>query len=402
MHLNIQKVHTSNHFILNEKELKFFFKFQNESIPDLLLQNSFSEKEKQILKQIAQRQKIKNKIPTWYQQIQIHYPPSISLEQASSEATANYKATLVKGKILIDATAGMGIDAFFIGQKFQRTILIEQNKELAHITSHNLSLFEKTQHYEIASSISIETFCQDFTEKVDCIYLDPARRDAQNKKIISLKQCQPNIISLLPNLWNMTDFVLLKTSPMLDIHKAINELKNVAEVHILEWNGECRELLFLIKKECTMDPKIHIVQLDTGTNISFYLFEEKNATCHYELPQKYLYEPSVSAFKSGAFKWISQNYNVAKLHPNTHLYTSLQPIYGFPGKRYIIEKILKPHVKEISKYVPEQKAILKIRNFPEKVETLRKKWKLKQGNNYSIFATTNRNNERIILLSRID
>jgi hypothetical protein len=240
---------------------------------------------------------------------------------------------------------------------------------------------------------------------VDCIFLDPARRDQSGRKTVAFSDCEPNVTEILPLLLEKADTTLLKTSPMLDISLALSELKNVAEVYIVAVENECKELLFLLKKELSGEPTITAVNLNNHKEtqlLSFTHTEEQNAMCSFaETLQTYLYEPNASILKSGAFKILSQKYALKKLHPNSHLYTSGVLHSDFPGRIFTVESYFSLNKKEFKESLKDiKKANITVRNFPETVENLRKKLKLSDGGDVFLFATTLKNNEKVIIKTR--
>ena len=330
--------------------------------------------DKKIRHQVLSRKKIQKKLPTFYNCEEIIYPVSLSLEQASSEITAKYKANIILGKTFIDLAAGMGIDSFFFAQQFEKGILIERNETLAKIDLHNYFLLNQT-NVEIAVGIDSIEFINNFKEKIDLIYIDPARRDEQGNKVVSLTEYEPNVISILDKLFEISDSILIKTSPLLDLTIAISELKFVKEIHIISVENECKELVFHLEKNCVDEIKITTINFDKKQKqaFSFLWNEEKNVSVEYSLPQKYLYEPNASIMKAGAFKTIGIHLGLQKLHQHTHLYTSGKLIENFPGRVFKINHISKVDKKVIQQFIPSNKANISVRNFPLSVAELRKK-----------------------------
>ena len=193
---------------------------------------------------------------------------------------------------------------------------------------------------------------------------------------------------------------MIKTSPMLDIRRTLEILPHAAAVHILEWRGECREVLYIL--DYTVDKNIEQIPLtaamidDTGSilkSMTFTLGQEKDFTARSGLPQKYLYEPGPAFQKAGGFNVMARKYNVTKLHPHTHLYTSAELIPGFPGRTFEIRDIFPAGIKKL----PFSKANLAIRNFPGEVAALRKKLRLEDGGEDYVFACTLADESRVFI-----
>lgn len=347
-----------------------------------------------ILDQIKARQKAAKKIPNWLNQHpDLILPPSDIIEQASSTATARYKASLASGKTFTDLTGGAGIDSWAFIHNFNHADIVEQTVEAAEILKHNFALTHPntaTIHTQTA-----ETYAQ-IMQPADCLYIDPERRTTQRRGIYKLEECSPNVIDLLPILETKAQTIIIKTSPMLDIAKGIEALKHVTDIHVIEWNNECKELLFILKPgHTTKHPKIHAVRLnDDGTpEHKISSLDSEITASEYADPQTYLYEPSPAVQKSGLFDSLTNAYPIQKLAPSTNLFTSETPIKDFPGRSFKIINTYPPQKKAL----PFKKANLTVRNFPETTENLRKKLGLKDGGNEYLFACTLANDTKRII-----
>jgi len=326
-----------------------------------------------ILDQIKARQKAKIKVPSWLKHDDIIFPDNDTLEQASSEACAKYKASLFKGKSFIDLTGGAGIDSWAMLNNFQTATILDSDTNASERIDHNLKILN--DKLTTAVNTSAEEFIKTM-EHVDLALIDPQRRNQSRKGLYKLSDCSPNILELLPNI--KASKILLKTSPMLDINQGIEQLGCVSSVHVVEWQGDCKELLFILKPNTQTDTiPITAIKLDNNgkaiQSFSFTQEEEEKANAPISPPLKYLYEPSVAFMKAGGYKSLSQNYNVSKLHPHTHLYTSQTPIDNFPGRSF---EIIGTFAVKTKKF-PFKKANLAVRNFPQDNETLKKKLKLR-------------------------
>ena len=357
--------------------------------------------DKKIRHQVLSRKKIQKKLPTLFNCKEIIYPISLSLEQSSSEITANYKASLIKGKTFVDLTTGMGIDSLFIAKQFEQGILIERNKELAEIDLHNFFVLNQT-NVKIAAGIDSIDFINQFNEQVDLIYIDPARRNELGNKVVSLSEYEPNVISILDRLFTISTNILIKTSPLLDISKALIELKFIKEVHVISVDNECKELVFQLEKEYDNDIKITTINFDKKGNqlFEYLLKDEKHCIAEFDAPLKYLYEPNASIMKAGAFKMIGEQLGLKKLHTHTHLYTSDHLVENFPGRTFKIEGFSKFDKKEVAQILPEMQANIAVRNFPISTNEVKKKFGITDGGDIYLFVTTNYKNEKIILFNK--
>jgi hypothetical protein len=236
------------------------------------------------------------------------------------------------------------------------------------------------------------------------IYADPARRDSNKQKVVLLSDCAPDVKFHLPTLFEHAPDVLLKTSPLLDIDLAAQELKSVKEIHVIGYEQECKELLFSLNKEYTEDflIKARVINFkgEVIHALDFTRQQERKAAIQFSEPLSYLYEPHPAMLKAGAFKSICIFFNVKKLAAHSHLYTSENPVPDFPGRIFEITGVCKPDAKEISEYVTDNKANLTIRNFPAKIDDLRKKWRLKEGGNFYLFATTLFNQKKAVVVTK--
>lgn len=349
--------------------------------------------------QIDARRKMSAKLPLWANNPKLHFPVRLSMEQCSSEQTARYKASLCSGDTMADLTGGFGVDCFFVGQQFRKVFYVEQNAELCALARHNFSVL-KFLHTEILE-VAAETFLAQMGV-VDMIFLDPARRDALGRKVVALTNCTPDITALLPLLKQKSKYLLLKLSPMLDIASVLHQMPWVSEVHIVAVDGECKELLFLIRWNEQCETRFFAVDLQKNNrqqSFSFTLSEEQNAVCEYANEVgTYLYEPDVAILKSGAFRLFAQRFGLKKLHQNTHLYTSDTLVESSPSRIFVVENQAGFSKKSLNKILSNMKsANISIRNFPESVDVLRRRLKLKDGGDDFLFACTNFNNEKILI-----
>ena len=351
---------------------------------------------KEIINQIVAKQKAKDKLPSWYLAENILYPSKISLEQTSSERTAAYKASLVSGLRLIDLTGGFGVDDFYFAKSIKHITHCEINEELSEIVAHNFEQLKVTNcDFIVGDSTPI---LEDLNQKFDWIYIDPSRRNEVKGKVFMLQDCAPNVPQLLDYYFNYSVNIMVKTAPILDITAGLLELKNVKEVHIVALENEVKELLWIIEKDYVNPIIIKAINLIKSNMETFETsYSEMELPVSFSLPKTYLYEPNSAIMKSGAFNAVATQYSIDKLHPNSHLYTS-DTLIDFPGRIFQIENTFPYHKTEMKSFLMDKKANVTIRNFSETVENIRKKWKIKEGGNLYSFFTTDKNDNKIVLL----
>ena len=353
--------------------------------------------------QIAGRQIAEAKVPTWYRTEGLLYPKHLSMEQCSSEATAIYKAGLVEGETFADLTGGFGIDCSFLSRKFKKADYVERQAELCELAKHNFPLL----------GLKIDVHNEDGVEylkrmqPVDCLFLDPARRDGHGGKTVAISDCEPDVSALEKLLVEKARKVVVKLSPMLDLSLALKDLKHVCEVHIVSTDNECKELLLILQKEtASTEVSIHCINSLGALNgyriyqeYAFTQEQERTSDCPltHEV-EAYLYEPNASIMKAGAYRSLTQAYPVKKLHPSSHLYVSPHFIEDFPGRKFQVEAVSGFGKKELKTFLQGmEKANLTIRNFPSSVAELRKRLKLKEGGDDYLFATTLADESKVII-----
>lgn len=353
------------------------------------------------IRQISGKQVAKQKIPTWYENEDIIYPKHLSLEQSSSEATAKYKARLVDGESMVDLTGGMGVDFSFLSVRFSKATYVEQQEELAEIANHNMAMLG-LRNVLIKNEDSVSYLQQ--MEKTDLIYIDPARRDSIGKKTVLIEDCAPNLIQIDALLNEKSSTTMIKLSPMLDISLATKAITNIAEIHVISINNECKELLFIKKQTYSFLPTIHCINIvnDRIDQFSFSKEEEEQTSITYsDRLKKYLYEPNSSIIKAGAYKSVARQFTLDKLHVSSHLYTSDSLINEFSGRKFEIEAIFSLNKKDIKEHLSNlSQANITTRNFPLSVDEIRKRTKLKDGGNIYIFATTLADEKKVLILCK--
>lgn len=348
-----------------------------------------------LLNQIAAKQKAKDKLPTWFHAKNIIYPEKISIEQTSSEITAKYKASLLKGSSVIDLTGGFGIDDYYFSKAVEKVIHCEINPELSQIVKHNYNQLEVNNIECIIGDSS--SILKNLNQKFDTIYIDPSRRNNAKGKVFMLADCLPNVVELQDFYFTYSNKILVKTAPILDIQAGLNELKNVKKIHIVAVENEVKELLWEIEKNWNSIPVITTINFEKNKVFQNEIPLENNQTATYSLPKKYLYEPNAALMKSGRFEAISSIFSVDKLHQHSHLYTS-DLLQSFSGRSFKIITTIPYQKNEIKAHLLNKKMNVTTRNFPLKVEEIKKKHKISDGGTVFAFFTTNLNNEKIVLL----
>ena len=362
-----------------------------------------------ILQQVEGRQRTHDKLPTFAQIEDWWYPVRLSCEQCSSEATARYKAAIIrqlgeKQDILIDLTGGYGVDTYFLSEQTVQAHYVERNEELCRIAQHNFQIANKSIHvhntsaedflaqYPMAGSVSSDV------KKEVVVYLDPARRDAHGGKVFRIEDCEPNVIEILSSLRAISNTILIKFSPMLDITSALQSLGNEWDVHVVALHNEVKEIIFV-----TGNNRIHAVNIlhEGNDQFSFTRSEEKSALCAMaDCICEYIYEPNAAIIKAGAFRLVSERYQLHKLDHNTHLYTADQLIEDFPGRVWkVIAQPIK-NQRDIAALGIQRAAIL-TRNYPLTPEELRKKFKVQESDSHFLIGARLATKPTLILAERI-
>lgn len=344
--------------------------------------------------QIEAKQRLIKKNPTWVKNAKLIFPPKLNVEQSSSDATANYKASLVHGNAFIDLTGGMGVDSFALSRRFKKGVYCELSSALCNVSKHNFKTLHATIETHNANGFDI---LRETTQKFDLIFVDPARR-IEGKRMVSLKDCEPDITKELELVFEKSNQLLIKTSPLLDISKVLKEIPFVKEVHVVSVNNECKELLFLSKKGNNAKPQTIAVNIATD-KVDILSSFVSIPSISYSLPKTYLFEPNASIMKSALFNELAETFNLMKLHKNSHLFTSDFLPQNFPGKVFKITEILQPFRKAFR----GQSFNIVTRNFGMKPEQIKKKLKTKDGGARFLYATTlNDNKKAFILCNKVD
>ena len=394
------------------------------------------------LDQIRGRKMARVKLPRWASLEGIIYPPHISMEQCSSESTALYKAELAARLLslpvsssfseeigFLDLTGGFGVDFSYIAARLGvKSMYVERQAHLCEAAKENFGRLG-LKNAIVKNGDGIEVLHSFLPKKDDAastddslgitydqplsllktklglklIFIDPARRDGAGNKVVSLKDCTPDVTILQEEMLSKADYVIIKLSPMLDWHRAISELSHVREVHIISVNNECKELLLVLSAR-NMGENLRIYCINDAQ--SFVCEESDMETSSVKIApstleeMQYLYEPNASLMKAGCFGVLSGRYDARMLSKNSHLFVSQAPIEAFPGRSFRIIAVSSFNKKELKRHLSGiTKANIATRNFPLSVAELRKRLKLKDGGETYIFATTLSDESHVLVIT---
>lgn len=353
--------------------------------------------------QLQARQKAIKKIPTWVKDSSLVFPPNLSVEQASSEETALFKSGLVSGASMVDLTGGFGVDTYYLSKEFDKAYYCERNEELSAIFSHNMKALGETK-FSIFSGNSLE-FLGQFEGILDLIYVDPARRGGHNQKLYKLADCEPDIVAHWDLLKSKSKSILLKASPMLDLKQALLEIPDIQQIWVVSVRNEVKEvLLFWEKHKAQTERVIHCVDLHPKGNKEFAFTFENEEECVSSFADfgAKLVEPMAAILKAGAFKSFGSRFGLAKLHPNSHLYTADEVADNVPGRIFeVVQEVSNPK-KELKLLFPSGKVNVITRNYVIKAEELKKKYKLKDGGDEYLIGTKVGEKYKLLFCRRIN
>lgn len=352
------------------------------------------------LDQIEARNRFERKLPSFFKIRDVVFPPRMNLEQSSSEQTALYKQGLIKkGETLVDLTSGFGADSFFLAKKASRVVCVERDGTLSRLCAFNFRLAGLT-NCEFVNG-SCEQYLQEM-DRVDVIYIDPSRRDEHKNRLLSLSSFSPDVLKLMPQLTDKASRVIVKLSPMTDLKLLRQEVEYLTDIHIVSLRNECKEVLAVISKVEDKPLMYHCVNiLEQKTDCTDFFFEKAVANLDSvkfsSEMKKFFFEPNSSFLKAGIFTPLCMKYNVEKLHPNTHLFTSDERIEDFEGRGF---ELLEQRNAGIKALRDIERANITVRNFPWTVETIRKRTKIKEGGDLYLFFTTLLGEKKVCLLAR--
>lgn len=411
------------------------------------------------LDQIAGWQIACKKLPQWASCEGIIYPPHISMEQCSSQFTAQYKSeiaqtlltpavtvrarmsdsaesdnqttksepqlsdsgesdtqetktgvrvsdspesdTLVERSSMVDLTGGFGVDFSYLARGFSQATYVERQRHLCDLAEHNMAALGLDQA-RIVCDDGVEYLRQ--MDPVDFIYLDPARRDEHGSRTYAIEDCTPNVLELRDLLLAKSQCTLVKLSPMLDWRKAVADFDGtVREVHIVATGNECKELLLVLSQQVHEEPsapRVFCVNDNQRIDYDSAAYTQGLRIGSKPLPEtkNYLYEPNASIMKAGCFDLVEERFGVTQVGPSSHLFVSATPVADFPGRGFAIEAIGGMNKKDIKRLLNGTKqANIAVRNFPLTAPQLRKKLKLADGGPVYLFGTTMQGCDHVLL-----
>ena len=451
---------------MNQATQDFIRQYQDDDVRQLaFLGSKYPEVDMPFaLDQIRGRKMARVKLPRWASLEGIIYPPHISMEQCSSESTALYKAELAARLLslpasssgiemkaeneieFVDLTGGFGVDFSYIAARLGvKSMYVERQAHLCEAAKENFGRLG-LKNAIVKNGDGIEVLHSFLPKKDDAastddslgitydqplsllktklglklIFIDPARRDGAGNKVVSLKDCTPDVTVLQEEMLSKADYVIIKLSPMLDWHRAISELSHVREVHIISVNNECKELLLVLSarnmgemEAASADGAAGEVKHAGSLRIycvndaqSFVCEESDMEASSVKIApstleeMQYLYEPNASLMKAGCFGVLSERYDARMLSKNSHLFVSREPIAVFPGRSFRIIAVSSFNKKELKRHLSGiTKANIATRNFPLSVAELRKRLKLKDGGETYIFATTLSDESHVLVIT---
>ena len=326
----------------------------------------------------------------------------------------------------VDLTGGFGVDFSYIASRLGvKSMYVERQTHLCEAAKENfgrlglknaivkngdgievLHSFASKKEAAASDSLGItEDQPQSLLKTklgLKLIFIDPARRDDAGNKVVSLKDCTPDVTLLQEEMLSKADYIIIKLSPMLDWHRAVSELNCVQEVHIISVNNECKELLLVLSARNMGNLRIYCVN-----DAQSFVCEESDMEASsvkiapFTLEEmQYLYEPNASLMKAGCFSVLSERYDARMLSKNSHLFVSREPIAVFPGRSFRIIAVSSFNKKELKRHLSGiTKANIATRNFPLSVAELRKRLKLKDGGETYIFATTLSDESHVLVIT---
>lgn len=348
------------------------------------------------LEQIQGWQLARRKLPEWAAKDGVLFPPHLSMEQCSSEQAARYKCSIVERLLtaeerqkgtMADLTGGFGVDFSYMARAFGKAVYVEQQERLCEVARHNFECFG-LQQAEVVHGDGVD-YLHGLQDEQSLIYLDPARRDVHGSKTYAIEDCSPDVATLSDELVGKARYVLVKLSPMLDWHAAVERMKHVCEVHIVSVGGECKELLLVMQQEETEEKRLFCVNDD---DVFICRIGEDNGRVPLTgdlLSAHWLYEPHASLMKGGCFGVLAERFKLKGVGQNSHLFVAEERVEGFPGRGFQIESVTSMNRKELkTKLAGITKANVAVRNFPLSAPELRKRLRLKDGGDIYLFATT--------------
>ena len=356
--------------------------------------------------QIECRNKTKNKLPEILKFEKYLFPKSISAEQCTPEQVAKFHGELFAGcHHVLDMTMGLGVDSFYIAQNANTVTSLEIDREIAEIGKFNFSHMAHNITVINADSVDFISNCSEFFSS---IFIDPARRDANNKRMFGFADCMPNVIDLLPHIKRCTNRLIIKASPMLDISKSILELQFVTDIWILGIKNSCKELLFSLDFSQNAEIKavnIHAINFDSIIRRTDFqhLSTPDSPDNHFATPSEgnILFEPNACIMKSGRTSQLLSLYpSLEKIDVSSHLFlvSDANQLSQLPGRCFTIDKVIPFKDKELKQLRVYKELNVATRNFKLTAEQLKSRLRVKDGGNNYLFGTTLHNGDMVLLL----
>ncbi len=382
---------------MNKEEIKFIEENINSNTTKLLLKYDKDSNKRFLINQIGKRQKVKNKLPELSNNYNFIFPQnSLPIEQCSSESTAKIKADLFYGNSLLDLTGGLGIDSYYISKNFKTTYFVEPNLDLFNLAKINHTYFKI---FNQSAEEFLEEFLKHNPTNFDLIYIDPDRRDSNNKKLFKLEDLKPNILKIKEQLEInekiQSENILIKLSPIFEIKELKNHFESY-DIILISIDNELKELLIHLHKNAKLNYKLFIINNDNLKEYNYKLLENKlDITNNY---YKYLYEPNVAILKSNLQNQIANNLQLSKFNSNSHLFTKDEILSNYPGNIYQIERILNYKKKDFELNNIDS-GIIKIKNFNDTLKIIKNKLNIKESNQRYLFFTKDYNNKSICIVA---
>lgn len=408
--------------MMTEKVAKFISEHANDDVRRLafVANETLGADAPFALDQIMGRQTARRKLPTWAETDGIVYPPHLSMEQCSSQQTAEYKAGVMARSMqlagatedaeIIDFTGGFGVDFSLLARGFERATYVERMPHLCEMASHNMPLLGLSHariiNEEVDCSLNIGGGAVDWSCGHHAVFIDPARRDSHGGRTYAIADCTPDICGFIGDLLVKSDVVMVKLSPMLDWHAVVDAMPtdSVREVHIVSVGNECKELLVVMSTRYSSPLMVYCVN---DGQVFSYVPDADMRDLQYDAPYdsevqpNILLVPNASIMKAGCFAILERQFGIRQVAASSHLFLSSRVVDGFPGRDFQISAISSLNKKEIKSALRGvESANISCRNFPMKPEELRKKLKLKDGGSYYLFATTADNGDKIVIITQ--
>ncbi len=328
---------------------------------------------------------------------------SKSYKQSSSQASAIFKSSLVKGETFIDLSGGLGVDDWAFSKVFMSGISLDPDEELNEIVRINFDKLAVKNIQRLDSSA--EDFLKTNARNFDFIYLDADRR-SETKRSLLLGDGSPNYLDLAPILWQIGKLILLKLSPLVDLNYLKENLTFLKDLFVVSVDQEVKEILALIEPNYEHSVKIHAVEIDAKNDIRiFSAIPIQNIDIQYTENKQYLFEPAPSIIKSGLSMAYAQSLNLHQLAQNTAFYVGQEPIPNFTGRQFKLTAEFEFGKSKLKRFLKDkgiEKANITKRNFNLSVEEIRKAFAIKEGGQDYLFFGTLSNGKRMVYHARKD